>query len=110
SGRGRIKDASPNTIQRGMELRGGCTLATSAGTNTLTATSSGLSPLTFTATGAEGEASSLVIAAGNNQSAPVGTAVATPPAVLVRSEERRAGTEGTVPCAAASGGGTMRGE
>src|SRR5205823_11614922 len=65
-------------------------LGTSPGSNTLTATASGPAiggnPVTFTATGTGGSASSIVISAGDNQSASVGTAVGTRPAVLVRDQ------------------------
>src|SRR5439155_894142 len=52
------------------------TLGPSAGTNTLTATAPGLTgnPVTFTATGTAGSASSIALHAGDNQSAPAGTA------------------------------------
>src|SRR5207249_6149902 len=97
------------TDASGIATVGSWTLGTSAGTNTLTATSSGLSPVTFTATGTAGEASSLAIAAGDNQSAPVGTAVATRPAVLVRDQFNNPVPDVTVTFAVASGGGSVTG-
>src|SRR5258706_4935771 len=64
------------------------TLGTTVGTNTLTATSSGLtgSPVTFTATGTTGAAAALALNAGNKQPATVGTALPTPPSVIVRGQ------------------------
>src|SRR5204863_2352655 len=63
------------------------TLGTTAGANTLTAAAAGTGrPVTFPATGTAGQATQLTIHAGNTQSATVGTAVATPPAVLVRAQ------------------------
>src|SRR5205823_2425723 len=71
SGSGSVTGASQTTNASGLATVGSWTLGTSTGTNTLTAPTSGLPPLTFTATGTAGEASSLGIAAGNSQSAPV---------------------------------------
>jgi len=84
------------------------TLGTTAGANTLTATSAGLtgSPVTFTATGTAGS-SLIAIHAGNNQSAPVGTAVAIPPAVIVRDAANNPVAGVTVTFAIASGAGTV---
>src|SRR5205823_7003545 len=64
------------------------TLGTTAGSNSLTATSAGLtgSPVAFTATGTAGAATQMALNAGNNQVATVGTAVATPPSVIVRDQ------------------------
>ncbi len=85
------------------------TLGPGAGANTLTATSPGLtgSPVTFTATGAAGSASSIAIQAGNNQSAPAGSAVATPPAVLIRDQHGNPVQGVSVTFAVASGGGSV---
>jgi len=71
--------------RHGRELDAG----TTAGANTLTATSAGLtgSPVTFTATGTAGAATQIALNAGNAQSATVGTAVATPPSVIVRDAQ-----------------------
>src|SRR5207249_2011359 len=92
------------TNASGIATLGSWTLGTSAGTNTLTATTSGLSPVTFTATGTAGSASSIVISAGDNQSAPVGTAVATRPAVFVRDQFNNPVANVAVTFAVASGG------
>src|SRR5206468_9422160 len=64
------------------------TLGTTAGMNTLTASSNGLagSPVTFTAQGAAGPATQIAENAGSGQAATVGTAVATPPSVIVRDQ------------------------
>src|SRR5881396_1300308 len=85
------------------------TLGPSAGTNTLTATAPGLtgSPVTFTATGTAGSASSIALHAGDNQSAPAGTAVATPPAVLVRDQHGNPVQGVSVTFAVALGGGSV---
>src|SRR5206468_3326075 len=65
------------------------------------------SPVTFTATGMAGGASSMALNGGDRQTATVGTAVATAPAVILRSEERRVGEGGVVTLAVASGGGSV---
>src|SRR5207247_573934 len=64
------------------------TLGHTAGTNSLTASATGLtgSPVTFSATGTAGPATQIALNAGNNQTAPVWTQVATPPSVLVRDQ------------------------
>jgi adhesin/invasin len=62
------------------------TLGPVAQTYTMQATLAGVSgsPVTFTANGTASAASSIIVNGGNNQSATVNTAVATPPSVLVR--------------------------
>src|SRR6266480_5391007 len=56
--------------------------------NSLTATSDGLTgnPVTFAAMGTAGAATQIALNAGNAQAATVGTAVATPPSVIVRDQ------------------------
>ncbi|HEV2749283.1 MAG TPA: Ig-like domain-containing protein, partial [Gemmatimonadales bacterium] len=86
SGGGSITGASQTTTASGLATVGSWTLGTVAGTNTLTATSGSLtgSPVTFTATGTAGNAGSIAANSGTNQTATVNTAVATPPAVIVK--------------------------
>src|SRR5205823_6265893 len=57
-----------------------------AGGNRLTAAASGLSgsPVSFLATGTAGNAGSIAVSGGDKQTATVNTAVATPPAVVVK--------------------------
>jgi adhesin/invasin len=87
------------------------TLGPTAGTNTLTATSGSLSgsPVTFTATGTAGAATQIAINGGNNQSATVGTAVATPPSVIVKDASNNPVAGVSVTFAVASGGGSAAG-
>src|SRR5437867_765777 len=67
------------------------------GVHSRSATSTGLSgsPVTFTATGTAGTAATIAANSATSQSATAGTAVSTPPSVIVkdanRSEERRVG-------------------
>src|SRR5439155_21154 len=85
-GNGTIIAANQTTDAGGIAAVGSWTLSTTAGTNKLTAAAQGLSgsPVTFTATGTAGNAGSIAVRAGDNQTATVNTAVATPPAVIVQ--------------------------
>src|SRR5207247_127234 len=113
SGGGSVTGASQLTNANGLATLGSWTLGTSPGSNTLTATASGPAiagnPVTFTATGTAGSASSIVISAGDNQNAPVGTAVGTRPAVLVRDQFNNPVANVAVTFAVASGGGSVTG-
>src|SRR5439155_225269 len=87
SGSGSVNPTTPVlTNASGIAALMSWTLGTTAGTNTLTASSNGLagSPVTFTAQGAAGPATQIAVNAGSGQAATVGTAVATPPSVIVR--------------------------
>src|SRR5207249_2763159 len=108
-GSGSITGASQTTNASGIASVGSWTLGTTAGTNTLTATASGLtgSPVTFTATGTAGGAGSIAVNAGDNQTATVNTAVATPPAVIVRDQFNNPGPGVAVTFAVAAGGGSV---
>jgi adhesin/invasin len=88
------------------------TLGTSAGSNTLTATSGTLvgSPVTFTATGTAGAAAQMALHLGDGQSAPVGTAVAVPPSVLVTDAHGNPVAGVSVTFAVTGGGGSLTGE
>src|SRR2546430_9570101 len=89
AGSGSVSPATPIlTNASGVAALTSWTLGTAAGGNSLTATATGLtgSPVTFTATGAPGAATQMALNAGNNQAATVGTAVATPPSVIVRDQ------------------------
>src|SRR5207302_1577781 len=112
-GQGGITGAAQTTNASGIAAVGSWKLGTTAGTNTLTATSTGVngSPVTFTATAIAGAATSIAVSAGNNQSAAVGTAVATPPAVIVQDQFNNpvAGVAVTFAPAAGGGGGHLGG-
>jgi adhesin/invasin len=104
----------PVTDADGVATVGAWTLGDAPGPNTLRATvTTSLTlagnPVTFTATATAGSASALVVQAGNQQSATVGTAVATAPAVVVR-DARGNGVPGvTVTFAPGAGSGTVTG-
>src|SRR5207237_4010326 len=110
SGQGGITGAAQTTNASGIATVGSWTLGRAAGTNTLTATSTGLngSPVTFTATGTAGAAASVAVSAGNNQAAAVGTAVATPPAVIVQDQFNNPVAGVAVTFAPAAGSGSVR--
>ncbi|MGQ0703638.1 MAG: leishmanolysin-related zinc metalloendopeptidase [Gemmatimonadales bacterium] len=83
-GGGNVAGGAATTNSSGIAAVDRWTLGTVAGPNTLAAAAAGLPPVQFTATGAAGAPTSLVVQAGDNQSAPAGTAVPVPPAVLLR--------------------------
>src|SRR5207248_2211845 len=85
-GNGSITGASQTTDAGGIATVGSWTLDMTAGKNTLTATAGGLtgSPVSFTATGTAGNAGSIAVSGGDKQTATVNSAVATPPAVIVK--------------------------
>src|SRR5207249_4574721 len=85
------------------------TLGHTAGPNTLTASATGLtgSPVTFSASGTAGPATQIALNAGNSQTAPAGTAVATPPSVLVRDQFNNPVGGVAVTFAVASGNGSV---
>jgi hypothetical protein len=111
SGGGSITGASQGSGADGSVTVGSWTLGLTAGVNTLTATASGLtgSPLTFTATGTAAAASAIAVNAGNNQSAIVGTAIVTRPAVKVTDANGNGVPGVSVTFAVASGGGSISG-
>jgi photosystem II stability/assembly factor-like uncharacterized protein len=111
SGSGSLTGGSQTTNASGIATVGSWTLGTVAGNHTLTATAVGLtgSPVTFTASATPGAASQIAVNAGNNQTATVGTAVTTPPSVVVRDSNNNPVSGVPVTFAVASGGGSATG-
>jgi adhesin/invasin len=111
SGGGSITGPSATTGADGLATVGSWTLGNVAGTNTLTATSPGLtgSPQTFTAFGVAGPIASLVKAAGDSQTAFVGTALLIPPAVRAADQFGNLVANQAVTFFVASGGGSVTG-
>ncbi len=109
SGGGSATGLAAMTDAFGIATVGSWTLGTTAGSNTLTATSTGLtgSPVTFTATGLAGPAASIAVNAGDAQTAAAGTAVATPPSVIVKDANGNAVSGLSVTFTVASGGGSV---
>lgn len=87
------------------------TLGSTVGVQTVTATAAGLSgsPLTFASTAAAGAATSMVLSAGDGQTAEVGTAVTTAPAVGVTDQFGNAIVGVSVTFAVTGGSGSVTG-
>jgi len=110
-GGGSVTGAAATTNASGIATVGSWTLGTLAGTNTLTATSGALngSPVSFTSTGTAGAATAIALNAGNGQSAPIGTAVAIAPSVLVTDAFGNPKSGVSVTFAVTGGGGGVTG-
>jgi hypothetical protein len=106
---GSVGQASATTGSDGVASAGSWTLGTTAGTNTLDAAVSGLTPVRFTATATAAAAASLSVSAGDNQSAALGTTVATAPAVVVRDQYGNPVAGATVTFSVETGGGSVTG-
>jgi len=111
TGGGSVTGGSATTNAGGIATVGSWTLGTTAGSNTLNATSGSLSgsPITFTATATAGGATQIVLNAGNNQSATVGTAVTIPPSVIVKDAFNNPVSGVSVTFGVATGGGSLTG-
>ena len=111
SGGGSASGLSATTNPSGIATVGSWTLGATAGTNTLMATSDSLSgsPVTFTATGSAGPATQIAANAGDGQSASAGTAVATPPSVIVTDTNNNPVAGVSISFAVATGGGSVAG-
>src|SRR5207248_550352 len=110
-GNGTSTGASVPTSASRVATVGSWTLSATAGPNTLTATSTGLSgsPVTFTATGTAGTAATIAANSPTSQSATAGTAVSTPPSVIVKDANGNPVTGVAVTFAVAPGNGTITG-
>ncbi len=109
SGGGSITGGTATTDALGIAAVGSWTLGVAAGPNSLRATGSGVPAVTFTATGDPGAPSSTLKVAGDNQTATIGTGVATVPAVRVLDALGNPVPGENVTFAVASGGGTING-
>jgi len=108
SGGGNRTGGSQVSDSGGFATVGGWTLGTLAGTNSLTATGAGLTR-SFTATGVAGPATLLVATAGNLQSAVVGSAVATDPAVRAQDQFGNPVAGASISFGVSGGGGSVTG-
>jgi adhesin/invasin len=106
AGGGSRTPASVNTGANGIAQLTSWTLGPSPGTNTLTATVTGVTPVTFTAT-AGVVAASVQAASATSQSAPAGTTVVDPPAVMVRNQANDPVQGVAVSFAVTGGGGAI---
>ena len=84
AGGGSVTGATQVTDGQGIATVGSWKVGQAAGVNTMTATVSTLQAVTFNATGTAGPAASVVIAGGNSQTGPAGSALPTPLEVEVR--------------------------
>jgi adhesin/invasin len=110
SGGGSVTNPVRATDATGAATIGSWVLGATAGSNTLTATVAAVaSPATFIATGNPGPAASLSLLSGNDQTAPVGSAVGVRPAVKVADTHGNGVSGITVIFAIAGGGGTLTG-
>src|SRR5205085_2371224 len=99
------------TNASGVATVGSWTLSATAGSNTLTATSGTLSgsPVTFTATGTAGWAERIAANSPTSQSTTAGTAVGSPPSVIVKDANGNPVAQVAVTFAVAPGNGTITG-
>ncbi len=109
SGGGSVVGSRQITDAAGMATVGGWFLGPLPGTNTLTASSQGLQSVTFTATGTAAQPVSMVAISQTSQSAPVGTNVPDPPAVVVRDGQGVPVAGVIVTFTVTAGGGTVVG-
>src|SRR5438128_1915844 len=110
-GNGTITGGSQTTNASGVATGGSGTLSATAGPNALTATSGSLTggPVTFTATGTAGAAATIAANSPTSQTAPAGTAVSSPPSVLVKDANGNPVAGVAVTFAVAPGNGTITG-
>ncbi|HEX6250033.1 MAG TPA: hypothetical protein VFZ56_01210 [Gemmatimonadaceae bacterium] len=108
SGGGSVNGAVQSTDANGVATVGSWTLGPTPGENTLTATAGSL-VVTFTATALLGPPANVAKQAGDGQSATVGTAVTTAPAVLVTDAQGNPVPGVTVTFEIASGQGSITG-
>src|SRR5207253_2154411 len=110
-GNGAITGGSQTTNGSGIATVGSWTLSATAGPNTFTATSTGLSgsPVTFSATGTAGTAATMAANSPTSQSATAGTAVTSPPSVIVKDGNGNPVAQVAVTFAVAPGNGTITG-
>src|SRR5205823_713547 len=109
SGGGSVTGATQTTDASGIAAVGSWTLGTTAGSNTLTATSGSLSgsPVTFAATGTAGAAATIAANSPTSQTAPAGTAVGSPPSVIVKDANGNPVAEVAVTFTPTAGSGTV---
>jgi hypothetical protein len=109
SGGGTLGTTSATTGADGIASAGSWTLGTAAGVNAVDATVAGLPAVRFAATGRAGAATALSVAAGDGQTAAVGAAVATAPAVKLEDRYGNPVGGAAVTFAVESGNGTLAG-
>jgi adhesin/invasin len=108
AGGGSVTGGNQITDATGLATVGSWTLGTIAGTNTLTASGAGLTHV-FNANGVAGPVTALLATAGDLQSAVVGTAVATSPAVRALDQFGNPVPGAAIAFAVIGGGGRVSG-
>lgn len=108
AGGGQIATTTSTTGATGLATSGAWTLG-AAGPNTVTATVAGLAPVQFNATAAARTPATVTATSPTTQSAQVGTAVASPPAVRVNDQAGQPVAGVSVTFAVTAGGGTLVG-
>src|SRR5207244_3506954 len=110
-GNGTITGGTQTTNASGVATVGSWTLSPTGGENTLTASSGTLSgsPVTFTAIGTAGAAATITANSPTSQTAPAGTAVSSPPSVIVKDANGNPVAQVAVTFAVAPGSGTVTG-
>jgi len=108
-GGGSVTGTTSTSGTNGTVTVGSWTLGTLPGENTLSASAPGLTPVTFTATAEPGPPASLVVAAGDAQTADPGAEVPVRPAVRVSDAFGNVVPQAAVTFAVASGGGSVSG-
>ncbi len=106
---GSVTGATPTTNSSGIATVGSWTLGNTVGSNVLSASVVGLSAATFNATGVAGAVAHVTVHSGNNQTAQVGTAVATAPQVLVTDAHSNPVPNATVTFSVTIGSGAATG-
>ncbi len=113
AGGGAVTGGTATTDPTGTAAVGSWRLGTTAGTsnNALQATATGLtgSPVTFTASATAGAATQLALNAGNNQTAPVNSAVPVVPSVVARDQFGNPVANVGVTFQVTAGGGSVAG-
>jgi adhesin/invasin len=109
SGGGAVVGSRQVTDATGTATVGGWFLGPLPGVNTLTASAPGIPSVTFTATGGAGIAVTMAAVSQTAQSAPVGSNVPDPPAVIVRDAQGIPVPGVVVTFAVTAGGGTVVG-
>ena len=111
SGGGSVTGAAAVTGDDGIATVGSWTLGSAAGANSLRATCTGVSgsPVTFTATGVFGPPTTMVLNAGDGQTAVAGSTVGLDPSVKITDAGGNPVSGVAVTFAVASGGGSVTG-
>ncbi|HEX8271168.1 MAG TPA: Ig-like domain-containing protein, partial [Longimicrobiaceae bacterium] len=107
-GGGIIRPLEERTDSAG-RVRAVFTLGPDAGLNRVSVRAAGADSVVFTATGVSAAPSSIVVVAGDGQTATAGSAVATPPSVRVTDSRGNPVADATVTFAVATGGGSITG-